>query len=58
MNSRRGKAKFKEFLVLLDSGFSYAVVMIKITAELKTKKMLQCNVRRKRVILPLILKLN
>ena len=38
MNTRKGKAKFKKFRILLDSGFSYTIVMKRLILKLKTKE--------------------
>ena len=37
MNTRRGKTRFKSFQILLDSGYSYMIVMRRLMTKLKTK---------------------
>ena len=38
MNTHKGKAKLKNFLILLDSGFSSTIVIIKLIKKLKPKE--------------------
>ena len=38
MNTRSGKANFKNFRILLDSGSSSTIVMGKLTSKLKSKE--------------------
>ena len=38
MNTRKGKAKFKNFQIILDSGYSSTIVMVWLVEKIKTKK--------------------
>ena len=38
MNAHKGKTKFKNFLILLDSGYSFTIVMIILIENLIVKK--------------------
>ena len=43
MNNRRGKVRFKNFQILLHSGSSSTIIMVRMISKLKRKKMLICN---------------
>ena len=47
MNTRRGKAKFKNFCILLESGCSSMIVMGRLVEKYPQKKMLQFSGTRK-----------
>ena len=38
MNIRSGKARFKNFQIILDSGRSSTIVVVKLTAKIKSKE--------------------
>ena len=38
MNTRSGREKLKKFRILLDSGSSLTIVMVKLTSKLKSKE--------------------
>ena len=40
MNTRKGKAKFKNFRILLDSGFISKIVMVRLIKKLLLKNII------------------
>ena len=58
MNTSRIKAEFKKLWIFLDSVCSFTIAMIRLLEKLKNKIFYVINGTHKRVILPLILRLN
>ena len=52
MNTRKGKAGFKKFQILLDSGCSSTIIMGRLMQKLLLNKMMRCSVTLKRVKSP------
>ena len=51
MNTRKGKSRFKNFQILLDSGCSSTVILVRrIKKNLLLKKILQCNSTRNQLV--------
>ena len=57
MNTRRGKAKFKNFLIILDSGCISTIVIGMLVGKYILKNMLWCSVTHNLIISILILRL-
>ena len=57
MNTRRGRSKFKNFLILLDSGCISTIAMVRLFVKIHPENMLWCSDTRNLLISLLILRL-